>query len=103
MKHILQLAILIGLTAASIVPAQAQTAAQTRDTLKVSILGDSFSGATICFTGYKDKSGNFRDYSDRSFVGRASDLGDPDIIAAGCRRDGAAKTSTTSSRPSDRR
>lgn len=43
MKHILQLAILIGLTAASIVPAQAQTAAQTRDTLKVSILGDSYS------------------------------------------------------------
>lgn len=41
---------------------------------------NSFSGSTICFTGYKDKMGCHRDYSDRSFIGRAADLGSPDII-----------------------
>lgn len=41
---------------------------------------NSFSGSTICYTGYKDKDGNHRDYSDRSFVGRAADLGHPDVI-----------------------
>ena len=49
---------------------------------------NSFSGATICFTGYKDKYGKFRDYSDRSFVTRASDLGNPDLIlVCGCTND----------------
>lgn len=41
---------------------------------------NSFSGATICYSGYPDQSGKHRDYSDRSFIGRASDLGHPDII-----------------------
>ena len=36
---------------------------------------NSFSGATICFHGYNEV-----DYSDRSFVTRASDLGHPDVI-----------------------
>lgn len=41
---------------------------------------NSFSGSTICYTGYKDKDGNHRDFSDRSFIGRAADLGHPDVI-----------------------
>ena len=41
---------------------------------------NSFSGSTICYTGYKDKNGQHRDYSDRSFIGRSADLGHPDII-----------------------
>lgn len=36
---------------------------------------NSYSGATVCNTGYE---GN--DYSDRSFVTRLTDLGDPDLI-----------------------
>lgn len=36
---------------------------------------NSFSGATVCNTGYKGK-----DYSDRSFIARMKDLGRPDII-----------------------
>ena len=36
---------------------------------------NSYSGATVCNTGYKGK-----DYSDRSFVKRMKDLGRPDII-----------------------
>ena len=36
---------------------------------------NSYSGATVCNTGY-----NGADYSDRSFVNRALDLGDPDVI-----------------------
>ena len=36
---------------------------------------NSFSGATVCNTGYKGK-----DYSDRSFITRMKDLGAPDII-----------------------
>ncbi len=36
---------------------------------------NSYSGATICNTGYKKA-----DYSDRSFVSRMSNLGNPDII-----------------------
>lgn len=38
-------------------------------------VNNSFSGATICNTGYDQ-----RDYSDRSFVTRAKYLGTPDII-----------------------
>ncbi|MDY3090114.1 MAG: SGNH/GDSL hydrolase family protein [Porphyromonas sp.] len=38
-------------------------------------VNNSYSGATICNTGYNDK-----DYSDRSFVTRATGLGNPDII-----------------------
>lgn len=41
---------------------------------------NSYSGTTICNTGYKDKSGKFADYSQRSFIARMDDLGDPDII-----------------------
>lgn len=41
---------------------------------------NSFSGSTICYTGYPDNSGKHRDYSDRSFIGRAADLGNPDVI-----------------------
>lgn len=41
---------------------------------------NSFSGSTICYTGYKDKTGRHEDYSDRSFIGRAANLGHPDII-----------------------
>ena len=36
---------------------------------------NSYSGATICYTGYNDA-----DYSARSFVTRAKNLGNPDII-----------------------
>lgn len=36
---------------------------------------NSFSGATVCNTGY-----NGADFSDRSFVNRALNLGDPDVI-----------------------
>lgn len=36
---------------------------------------NSYSGATICYTGYNDA-----DYSARSFITRASNLGNPDII-----------------------
>lgn len=41
---------------------------------------NSFSGSTICYTGYKNTTGRHEDYSDRSFIGRAGDLGRPDII-----------------------
>lgn len=41
---------------------------------------NSFSGATICYSGYKDRSGRPGDYSDRSFIGRSGDLGHPDVI-----------------------
>lgn len=41
---------------------------------------NSFSGATICYSGYKGSDGLPSDYSDRSFIGRAADLGHPDII-----------------------
>lgn len=36
---------------------------------------NSFSGATVCNTGY-----NGADFSDRSFVNRATNLGNPDVI-----------------------
>lgn len=36
---------------------------------------DSYSGATICYTGYGDE-----DYSDRSFITRLPRLGSPDIL-----------------------
>lgn len=38
-------------------------------------VNNSFSGATICYTGY-----NGADYTNRSFVNRATHLGSPDII-----------------------
>jgi len=38
-------------------------------------VNDSWSGSTICNTGYDDA-----DYSDRSFMSRITKLGDPDII-----------------------
>lgn len=38
-------------------------------------VNDSYSGATVCNTGYRDE-----DYSDRSFISRTDNLGSPDII-----------------------
>ncbi len=38
-------------------------------------VNNSYSGATVSYTGY-----NGEDYSDRSFITRLPDLGDPDII-----------------------
>ena len=38
-------------------------------------VNDSWSGSTICNTGYGDE-----DYSDRSFMSRVTKLGNPDII-----------------------
>lgn len=38
-------------------------------------LNNSYSGATVCDTGYDQK-----DYSDRSFITRMDNLGNPDII-----------------------
>ena len=38
-------------------------------------VNDSWSGSTICNTGYDDA-----DYSDRSFISRVAKLGNPDII-----------------------
>ena len=38
-------------------------------------VNNSFSGATICYTGYKQE-----DYSDRSFVTRVPYLGSPEVI-----------------------
>lgn len=38
-------------------------------------VNNSYSGATVCNTGYRDE-----DYSDRSFVTRCQKLGTPDII-----------------------
>ncbi len=38
-------------------------------------VNNSYSGATICYTGYRGE-----DYSDRAFVTRMDSLGDPDII-----------------------
>lgn len=38
-------------------------------------LNNSYSGATVCHTGY-----NKEDYSDRSFITRMNNLGNPDII-----------------------
>lgn len=43
-------------------------------------INNSFSGATICNSGYKRGKPNFADYSDRSFVTRMNNLGCPDII-----------------------
>lgn len=41
---------------------------------------NSYSGATVCNTGYKDENGVPNDFSDRSFITRMFNLGDPDII-----------------------
>lgn len=38
-------------------------------------VNNSYSGATICYTGYNDE-----DYTQRSFVNRLANLGTPDII-----------------------
>ena len=43
-------------------------------------VNNSFSGATICNSGYKRGNPDFADYTDRSFVTRMTDLGCPDII-----------------------
>ncbi len=42
---------------------------------------NSFSGSTICYTGYRDRqTGRPRDFTNRSFVSRVTQLGSPDII-----------------------
>lgn len=43
-------------------------------------VNNSFSGSTICYSGYKSGKPDFTDYSDRSFVTRHNKLGTPDII-----------------------
>lgn len=43
-------------------------------------VNNSYSGSTICYTGYKDKNGIHADYSDRAFITRSNKLGNPDII-----------------------
>lgn len=43
-------------------------------------VNNSYSGATICNSGYKRGNPDFADYTDRSFVTRMTDLGCPDII-----------------------
>jgi hypothetical protein len=43
-------------------------------------VNNSYSGATICNSGYKRGNPDFADYPDRSFVTRMTDLGCPDII-----------------------
>lgn len=42
---------------------------------------NSFSGSTICYTGYRDRqTGRPQDYTNRSFVSRMWRLGSPDVI-----------------------
>ena len=43
-------------------------------------VNNSFSGSTICHSGYKRGNPDYADYSDRSFVTRMKNLGCPDII-----------------------
>lgn len=43
-------------------------------------VNNSFSGATICHSGYKRGNPDYSDFSDRSFVTRMDNLGCPDII-----------------------
>lgn len=43
-------------------------------------MNNSFSGSTICNSGYKRGNPDFADYTDRSFVTRMTNLGNPDII-----------------------
>ena len=43
-------------------------------------MNNSYSGSTICNSGYKRDKPDFADYSDRSFVTRMNNLGCPDII-----------------------
>ena len=43
-------------------------------------LNNSFSGSTVCNSGYKRGKPDFADYTDRSFVTRMTNLGCPDII-----------------------
>lgn len=43
-------------------------------------VNNSFSGATISYSGYKSGKPDFTDYSDRSFITRLKNLGTPDII-----------------------
>ena len=43
-------------------------------------MNNSFSGSTICNSGYKRGNPDFADYTDRSFVTRMTHLGCPDMI-----------------------
>lgn len=43
-------------------------------------VNNSFSGSTICNSGYKRENPEHADYSDRSFVTRMNNLGCPDMI-----------------------
>lgn len=51
-------------------------------------VNNSYSGSTICYTGYKNQAGKHQDYSDRAFITRSNKLGNPDIIlVCGCTND----------------
>lgn len=41
---------------------------------------NSYSGSTIDFLGYKDRSGKNADYTSRSFITRADNLGNPELL-----------------------
>lgn len=43
-------------------------------------INNSYSGSTICYTGYKKNGSTHDDYSDRAFITRSNKLGNPDII-----------------------
>lgn len=43
-------------------------------------MNNSYSGSTICGTGYRDQNGQHADYTRRSFVTRSRNLGEPDVI-----------------------
>ena len=43
-------------------------------------VNNSFSGSTVCHSGYKRGKPDYSDFSDRSFVTRMGNLGCPDII-----------------------
>lgn len=45
-------------------------------------INNSFSGATVCYTGYKKRKEDtvHEDYSDRAFITRSNKLGNPDVI-----------------------
>ncbi len=43
-------------------------------------VNNSFSGATVCYTGYRHGAAEHADYRDRSFITRLPELGSPDIL-----------------------
>lgn len=43
-------------------------------------VNNSYSGATVCYTGYKHGAKKHADYHDRAFITRSNKLGNPDLI-----------------------